>query len=487
MDTRSSKIFPCLAYVYIALPILIFFIGWCNPVVASLGSIIILISFYFTCKNAPGMWIPTSKKQWFLLVSLVVIALIWVCWSGVGALVYQNEDHNCRNPVFELLVEHQWPVFAEYRKGFFSTVKYPIILSYYIAFWLPSALIGKMFHNTQLGYYAQILWASFGIFLLFYYILASLKRKNYVPILVFLIFSGLDIVGATLLKETHLYALDSHLEWWLKGYNYESFTTQLFWVFNQAIPAWLVTMMVLREKNNKSILFIYSCLLLHATLPSIGLFPIVTYLMLKNGQEPSKYLLSFNSFKAAVKSAFTFQNTIGMMLVTIVSFFYLSGNISGGHIKIMDNVWFEFLFFMIVYFPLEVGIYLVLIWKYNRKNPLLYIITACLIFIPSIQIGYTKDFAMRASIPSLVLLYYFVVKTLDDGEIKKNKIVYTLLILTLFLGANSPLHEFSRTVINTRKGITKIQSNLSVPNFFAYSRNNPFLKYFGKQNQGRKY
>lgn len=474
-----SKIFSWLAYGYITLPILIFFIGWCNPLVAILGSIIILASFYFACKNAPELWCPSSKKQCFFLISLGLIAIIWVCWSGIGALVFQNSDHNCRNPIFELLVTKPWPVVAEYRKGFFSTVENPIVMTYYLAFWLPSAVVGKVFNSVQIGYYAQVLWASLGVFLVFWYLLASIKRKNYLPIIIFMFFGGLDIVGVLLTRKYYLLQLEAHLEWWLAGYLYESFTTQLFWVFNQALPAWLITLVLLKEKNNKSILFLYSCLLLHSTLPSIGLFPIVTYLMIKNGNPPSKSWFSFTHIKDMLKSAFTFQNTIGMAVITVVSYFYLSENISGGNFAISNkNFLFEFVVFVLIYFSLKVGVYFVMLWKSNKTEPLYYIILILLLFIPFIRVGYTIDFCMRGSIPALVILCLFVIKMFDEFD--KHKLACVVLSVTLLLGAFAPIHEFSRTVIKTHQGITKAKSKLSVPNFFAYINDNKFLMYFGK-------
>ena len=484
---NTSKVFARLAYAYIALPILIFFIGWCNPVVAVLGSIIILISFYFTCKNAPEMWIPTNKKQWFLLILLGVIALIWVYSSGIGALVYQNEDHNCRNPIFELLVKNSWPVISSYKENIFANTSTPIVMTYYIGFWMVPALVGKMFNSILAGYYAQIVWATIGVFLVFYYVLSFLKNKNIFPAVVFVVFSGLDIVGALLFHRYDLLTLTSHLEWWVTVYDFGSFTTQLFWVFNQALPAWIVTLMLLREKDNKNILFLYSCLLIHATLPSIGLLPIVVYLMLKNGNSPSRRWFTIDYVKNALKSALTLQNTVGAITVFAVSYLYLSQNIAGGNVTVNSTFLIELVFFFVLCFPVEVGIYLLLIWKYNTRNPLLYIIALCLFLLPSIKVGYSIDFGTRAIIPSLVILYLFVVKTLDEGEIKKDKLITFLLIFSLLLGSMTPIHEFLRTFHYTRKGVTKIAPKLSVANFFAYVDGNRFLKYVGKKTKERRF
>ena len=476
-----SKIFARLAYGYIALPILIFFIGWCNPLVAILGSIILLTSFYFACKNAPELWYPTSKKQWLFLFSLAVIALVWVYSSGIGALVFQSSDHNCRNPIFELLVSKPWPVISSYRANVFSHTETPIMLAYYIGFWMVPAMVGKLFNSIAIGYYAQIAWATLGVFLVFYYILSFLKHKNYFPILIFIFFSGLDIVGAIFFHRFYLFSPVTHLEWWNNGsYDIAGFTTQLFWVFNQALPAWLVTLMLLKEKNNKNILFLYSCLPLYSTFPFIGLFPIVVYLILKNVNSISRKYFSFEYIKNVFKSVLTFQNTIGMLVIMIVSYLYLSQNIAGGQIRIANNVLIELILYFTICFSVEVGIYLLLIWKYNKTNPLFYIITACLLFLPSIKVGFAVDFGSRTIIPSLVILCLLVIKTFDDDLIKKSKCTAVMLIIVLLIGANTPMHEFFRAVYYTAKGITKVEARLSTANFFAYVEGNRFLKYVGK-------
>jgi hypothetical protein len=200
---KTSNIFAILGYVYLALPIIIFFIGWCNVPTAIVGTLIILVSLFLAVKNAPQLWLPKDKKQVLFLVSLFVIALIWVYLSGIGALVYQNQDHDCRNPIFEMLVTQPWPVVHN---------EYSAFMSYYIAFWLPSAVMGKIFGSVQVGYCSQILWAAIGIFLFFYYVLAGLRKKNYIPIIIFIFFSGLDILGELIfLNFDSVIKITSHL------------------------------------------------------------------------------------------------------------------------------------------------------------------------------------------------------------------------------------------------------------------------------------
>ena len=470
---KTSNIFTMLGYLYISIPIMIFFIGWCNPVTAIIGTLVILISLFYAFKNAPKLWIPKDKKQILFLSSLFVIALIWVYLSGIGALVFQNSDHNVRNPIFEMLVTESWPV---------EHANQPAILAYYIAFWLPSAVVGKIFNSIQIGYYFQILWASIGIFLFFYYVIAGLRRKNYIPIVLFIFFSGLDIIGTIFRFNIYdVISITSHLEQWGYLFQFSSFTTQLFWVFNQAIPAWVLVVLLNTEKNNKNIGFLYSCLFLHSTLPAIGIFPYILYWCLKNGKKHAR----FCDLKASFLSLFTFQNTIGSLCIFIVCYSYLSSNIAGGNIGILNADGHIVLLYscMLIFFFLEAGIFLILINKIYRKNPIFYITLLCLLLYPVIQVGYSIDFCMRATIPALVILYLLVCKAFENRYyLTKCKKSFIILIFVLIIGAITPIHEFARTIVNTSKGITKAESYIGFENFFGWKTGNKFLKYFGKKS-----
>ena len=461
------RIFPLIGYLYIVLPILIFFIGWCNNLTATVGTLIIIASLYFSYKNAPKLWIPKNKKELFFLFSLFLIALVWTYLAGIGALAFQNFDHSFRNTIFELLVSRSWPVYNDDSSMF---------LSYYIAFWLPSAVVGKVFNSVPLGYYFQIIWASLGIFLFFYYVIATLKKKSYIPILIFIFFSGLDFFGHLLFSNYEtIFDITAHMDWWLPN-QFSSMTTHLFWVFNQAIAAWLIVAMLNLEQNNKNILFLYSCLFLHSTLPAIGIFPFIIYWCIKNGKN------SFLNLKSALTSLITFQNIIGSIYIFIVIYTYLSSNIAGTSIEF--KVWTTLKYFLI-FILFEVGIYMIIIFNFFKKDIMYYIALFCFLLYPFVYIGNFCDFTMRGTIPALVVLYLMICRVLQSKFfIKKCKIGYIILIFSLFIGAITPIHEIARTVVMTRQGT--IKTNL-VPiyeynNYIGLTTNSKFLKYFGKQN-----
>jgi len=468
---KKSAIPVIIGYLYLVIPILIFFIGWCNIGTAIIGTFIISLSFYFAIKNAPKIWIPENKKQTLLLIIMLLIILVWVYSSGIGALVFQNIDHNARNGVFEVLVKQSWPVISP---------AMPIMLTYYIGFWLPSAVIGKIFNSIQIGYYFQIVWASLGIFLFFYYVLAILKKKNLFPILLFIFFSGFDVIGSVITKPDEVISLSSHLDRWAEIYQYSCFTTQLYWVFNQAIPAWLITVLLLNEKNNKNIIFIYSCMFLHSTLPAIGILPIIMYLCIRNCFVNIKTDGFLMKIKEIFLSVCSFQNILGGLLITTVSYFYLSNNISGEKFAINFPSSISYWIYYIIFFMLEVGIYLLILFKENKKNILYYIIALCLLLYPFVIIGSSIDFCMRASIPPLIILFLLVLKMFDDADFKIFKLKYYFLIVLLLIGFITPLHEMIRTIKYTHLGYIKLKPFLGGNNVFAYTENNLFLKYFGK-------
>ena len=271
----------------------------------------------------------------------------------------------------------------------------------------------------------------------------------------------------------------SHKEWWVP-YQFSSITTQLYWVFNQALPAWLMTLVLYHQKNNKNIIFLYTTLFISSTLPAIGMFPFVCYFLLKNNADCGA-ILSKKNILSAIKSAFTFENISSIFVIFIVSYLYLSANISGGLLAIgIPNMWTA----VFVYIPfvfLEAGIFMLAIYKKFKKDPLYYITLACFLVYPFIYVGVATDFCMRATIPALIILVLMFLQALEDEEIRKNKLIYFFMLLIFFVGTITPLSEISRTIVMTKHGYTKTISKLGFENFFGYVEGNKFLKYFGKQ------
>lgn len=434
---ESNKI-VWAAYLYLLLPVCIFIGTWLKIVWAVPFLILICISAYYMFKNAPKLWVPSvQKKEIGLILAIIAIAIVWVIFSGVGRLVYQNDDHAYRNAIYEMLVQYKWPVIFDNK-----VAGEKVGLIYYIGFWLPAAAVGKIF-GLQIGYYFQVLWASFGIILVFYLLLVCFKKIKIWPLLGFIFFSGLDVLGYVLAckGQFSLFTTD-HMEWWAISMQYSSNTTQLFNVFNQCIVAWLITLLMLQQKNNKSIVMLFGCSLLFCTFPAVGMIPILIYIVFRNSPIKRK-----DSFILFLKNVITFENVVGGGVIGITTFLYLKGNKSGGvfYVQNPKNVILTYLLFIIF----EFVIYMFFVYRYYWMNPLYYIVFGVLLIFPVINIGNGGDFCMRASIPALTVVALMTLKTLEKDITEKHWIRAVVLSFILLIGSITPIHEFNRTISNT--------------------------------------
>lgn len=498
---RQCKFITSTAYLYILLPFLIFLIGWVKSIIAVPIIVILLFCYWKVCNNSVAIWIPGFNAENLIKIVFVLGTIaLWVYMSGIGKFVYQNNDHSVRNTVFNILVEYDWPVkntdILPENRGVFDTT----VLIYYIGYWLPSALVGKVF-GLRAGYYAQAVWAVLGIALVYYFICVKAKKIVIWPLWIFIFFSGLDIVGVFLTNaDITSYESIWHAEWWSIPYEYSSMTTQLFWVFNQAIPAWICTMLVYVQQNNRNLVFILACCMLSSTFPFVGLLLIVVFLCFsRKYSELEKFRISKKTvkvkeyFKCVIKDTCTVQNVIGGGIIGIISFLYLFGNSSGGRILQEDPrgpAYYNSLPKLVLFLILEVLVFAVLLYKYNKNNKLFYFVILLLCIIPPIKVGYSNDFCMRVSIPFLFIIMLWIIEAVARAWKEKDYGLFAGLVIVLIIGSATPVLELKRTWTYTYERINTDQivyaedkdavDILNSGNFSGDIEGNFFFEYIAK-------
>lgn len=447
-------------YLYIILPVIIFLVGWTKFYFGIPCAITLFACWYRMSIEESIIKFPKgderSKEK---IIAAFLLILLWVYLSGIGKFVFQNSDHNCRNPIFEILVNYSWPVTKDIitdagvmHKG----------LIYYIGFWMPAAVVGKVFGMTA-GYCFQALWAACGIFIFYSLVTSVLKEVKIWPLIIFVFFSGLDVLGYFLVNGTfenmHSWAeipwmpdyeftgIMAHLEWWSSDFQFSSMTTQLFWVFNQALPAWIILMLLYVQKKNRFIVLILSCALLSSTIPFVGLLPFVFYFIFSRKYDGCR---AGDYWSRWFRDTFTFENILGGGIVGISCFIYLKGNEVGQKIEASSSIYNKgYLFIYILFILVEVGVYYIAIYEYKKKDPLFYVSFGWLCVCPLIRVGNGADFCMRASIPALVMLYVLVISTLKESWRDRNWLVFISLIILLLIGSVTPIHELVRTTAMT--------------------------------------
>ena len=245
--TLHYKNIKLSAMIYAGIPIIIFMLGWLNIIYGILFSAVFIAGIIFLIKKSKDddgeiKTLNLSKKKFLIIIA---IAFAWCILAGQGGFVHQTSDHTIRNAIFYDLIIKPWPV--TYNNG-------EALLSYYIAHWMVPSVFGKIvffisgsyFAAYLVGNIALLLWSSFGValVLLLFSMMANIGKKTYpiIAVICFVFFSGLDIVGSNILNGG---VFSLHIEWWATYFQYSSNSTCLFWVYNQTIVTWLMTLIII--------------------------------------------------------------------------------------------------------------------------------------------------------------------------------------------------------------------------------------------------
>lgn len=447
-------------FAYLALPILVFFAGFLKFFIALPAAAAVCYGYYAAVKRRKE---PCDTEKYIeitaaRIAALCLIALLWSYLGGLNGFFYQSSDWPWRNAIYRDLVFNRWPVVYSQRNS---------ALVYYIGFWLVPSLPAKLMFavsgSARFAWFAARmalwLWTAAGLLLVFLclniFLGAKRKLHQYLVPLIFIFFSGLDIVGC-IVRGNLSFRLNTeiHLEWWADIIQYSSNTTQLFWVFNQSVLTWLAVLCFINEKTPRNYLFIGICCLCCGPLPFIGL----VILMLATWAAGLVKGLMEKNAALLLKQTFCAEN----VLILLLSFpplaaYYLCNLTLGNSVENGSGFFMEMnmhnLAVYAVFAVLETGIYILLVLPYNRKNPLFYAAAVSLAVIPFFRLGNTMDFCMRASIPALVVLCVMCTDTLlfRKKDTRPKKVAAAMLAAAMMLGAATPAVEIYRGVYNCIK------------------------------------
>jgi hypothetical protein len=374
--------------------------------------------------------------------------MLWCLLSGIGGYAYQNDDFQFRNAVFRDLANYSWPVTLPYQGG-------TALLVYYFLYWLPSAAIASAF-GPQWGALSLYLWTVLGALLVVFQVSLVMRRASVViPLVLILFSSGCDIVPmlARDIATHHPYAFGDHLEWW-GGFQYSSLTSCLYWVFNQAIPVWLGTALILNKKSYYTRFFTAVLVYPFAPFGFIGLVMFLGALYLQEVFQTKRLNLLEGAATAGavLQKGFLLAVSLGVLFV-VGTFFSTTGRgleifiaggwgAVGGLERIVPLVLLDFG---------AVAVFLLALTRRNKAG--LYAAIFCLLVIPLVQIVSAKDFVMRVSVPAIFVMGVYACGVfLDDfaSQPKRRKVAY---IVFFALCALTPLSEIWRSATHTAKGI----------------------------------
>ncbi len=440
-SVRPMETIDRVVVAYVTLPLAVFLIGWFRFWVAI--PLLALMAYSLTPLATVQRFTAeisrhTTKQIWLALAA----GFVWTLFGGTGHWFFANSDWHIRDAVLHDLVASPWPVGY----GIFNEME--TLLRAPVAYFLPAALIGKAV-GLPAAHIAMETWTAIGVSLFLMQILSEAPSKITVALKIFaivILFSGLDIVGQLLQGGPRFRAewnITSHLEWWARIYQYSSMTTQLFWVPNHAIGAWLTVGLISRHEGSTAIdalipLMIVAAML-WSPLSALGLIPIAAFKAISSMlREHSFALLHPRVWLPSLIVGIVVMGFLGLDPGGIPRTWTLNQTGEGPAMGIARQAQF-FLF--------EAGLIgFSILWI--RRSTYTILALVILAILPVVSFGAANDFAMRASIPSLAVLCIAACRALcvESGQADVSTKKITLVFL-LAIGAITPLQEFARAMV----------------------------------------
>ena len=428
---------------YLALPNMIFLAGWVRPEFGLPAALLLLLSVGFLCRDRPVL----SNAPRLLGLALIV-ALPWLFLSGIGHFVYANSDWIVRDAVLADLVRDAWPVI--YRN---IPDQPDLMLRAPIAYFLPAAVAGKVLGAGSADF-SLFLWSLMGVVLAFLLVIrnGASSRKLLSRLLVFVLFSGMDLIGTVFSGKLPGFA--SHIEWWAGIYQYSSHTTQLFWVPNHALPGWIAIAWLLGIKRGTLpvglAIAVVACVPLWSPLTAIGLAPIFAVAILREFGVRRVSLgaglrLLFHPAAVAIALVacaliFPYLLMEGKPLPSIMSFEGVPA----------DVYWTRYVQFVLV----EFLVLAVLLMRHFRRDAILITAALVLLLLPLFKFGPYNDLVMRASIPALAVLairlgqWFSELWASTDAQSGGEEDYSASIAMFVFaIGVLTPLLEISRVLV----------------------------------------
>lgn len=429
----TYKLFFTLAVIYLTLPVVIFFLGYLKIWFGLLFSAVIIAGAFIAIrdciKDPDGNKLELDNDISFPLSFIViasVFALAVTITNGVGEYVWGPFDHAYRRAIFNDLINYKWPVIYDPATQTipevieFLNLKNDQGFVYYFAYWLPSAVIGKLF-GFEAGNISLVIWNSLGLFLIIIGMCKYIKKASYGTLFMLLCFSGLDVIPY-LINTIHPYDGWGWIEGWVPCVSFISNFNNLENVYNQAVPCYLIVTLVLLAKNNRSLGYVGSLLFAYSPWATIGLLiPALARVLGKDLQAAGK--------KRSALNVFTYNNlAIPVLMLFVFGSFY---GTKSGELTSRGFLWEYYggsiLTFIIVYillFLVEVFPSFIFVLKEHKSDPMLWSAVSVLLILPFFFLSEGNNLVMRGSMPALFILCIFMAQriagfTTEDEENRK--------------------------------------------------------------------
>ena len=297
-----SRWLRCATLLFLTLPLGLFFAGWLRwPLAAVECAALAAAVWRDGAGTDPAGAQPAAKTagvSWRgLFLMLVLPAAVLTLLSGAGGWGAGDSDWLKHDTILRDLLERPWPVTYESGRG-------PVLLVYYVTYYLPAALLGKLTGGSWTVASQTLALTTFlGIVLAGGWMIALARRGGHaagrglpaagaalVAAAVFFGFSGLDVLGKMAVnlffRLPVFYGDWSDIEWWAQFAQYSSNAATVFWAPQHAFGGWLTAALALddwyrgRGPEGRGVFYV-ALALAWSPFAAVGLLPLVGGMILR--------------------------------------------------------------------------------------------------------------------------------------------------------------------------------------------------------------
>ena len=467
---QTLKIFTIL---YLLIPSILFLLTWIHLWIGI--PCMIFITFY-TWKTFQGSDFSSNEfaipLQNILFCLLISISLNYIL--GIGEFRPQTYDFQANNFKYYDLITNNLPVYYAEQKTY---------LCYYTGYYLPSALLAKVFGIETCRYFSFV-WSAFGMGLVFLWI-STFTRKNAVGLLVIvLLFSNTWLVIKLLIDFKYF---QEYLQpYYIQLNQFKLITLPLIknyaWATQHTIPACLGVCILIENFRYKTDLKFLLLMLLStmfwSPLTALGLFPFVFFYFIKDIK---------NLFLRDLIKDLFLMSALVISFCPLLLYFISTQGIHANNTEFIWQTgvsfwWFFYLIYVISNFIIW-GLFLN--YSQNRYKNLWKIATIFPCLIAIYRIGIYNDFNIRVSFPSFFMLSILVGISLIES--KKSFIVIGFFILILINSLSNVNHianslSFKKVLTTIEKPFIFKARNMLEYQRVAYGDESAVLEYSLKKD-----
>lgn len=478
---------------YLTLPLFLFFGGWLKPIYA-------MVVIACTARAAIDLGRIPGRPQgagrcfprfWQGAVFLSVIAAA-VTMHGPGGFGIQTWDWVKHNAVLKDLVDGSWPVTYQTPQGNPALV-------YYIAYYLPAALVGKLVHWTAANI-AILLWTIAGCGLAGTWLMVLSRAPWWLALGLFLLFSGWDLPGDALRREAwgpHGWVNNFDAEWWAAFWTLPANLSLIAFAPHQAIAGWLLASLLIawlkREPDAVPFGSILTFGLLWSPFVTVGLAALSALWLALNGPR----------ILPAVRSHCRWPRLSALPALLVLLAYFLAraaplelppalvpsrrviafGTFRfGPEYHSVERFVPAYLLSTLLEFGIVAALLFLLFDRTRRfDRGILTAATAVLLALPFLHYGRFNDLVMRSCIPCLWAIQILCLEALSDrtARIRRPRL-WTALAVALAIGALYPLNMLRITTRNLSERswhLVFIPIPEQVPDLFRQQRRTKKLLY----------